>query len=84
VLDLHGWGDLADRLNTLSRRQAWDEMAAAIDDEVLDTFAVAGDPATAAAGLRERFGDIIDRISFYMPYEADPAQVAALHAALRG
>jgi probable F420-dependent oxidoreductase len=84
VLELHGWGDLADRLNTLSRRQAWDEMAAAIDDEVLDTFAVAGDPPTVAAGLRARFGDLIDRISFYLPYEADPAQVTALHAAMHG
>jgi hypothetical protein len=37
-----------------------------------------------AAGLRERFGGLIDRISFYLPYEGDPAQVAALRAALRG
>jgi probable F420-dependent oxidoreductase len=84
VLELHGWGDLADRLNTLSRRQAWDEMASAIDDDVLDTFAVAGDAATVAAGLRERFGDLIDRISFYLPYPADPEQVAGLRDALRG
>src|SRR5690348_18117834 len=37
VLELHGWGDLADQLNLLSRRQAWAEMAALISDEVLDT-----------------------------------------------
>jgi probable F420-dependent oxidoreductase len=84
VLELHGWGDLADRLNTLSRRQDWEEMAAAIDDDVLGTFAVAGDPANVAAGLRSRFGGLVDRISFYLPYAADPVQVAALHAAIRG
>jgi probable F420-dependent oxidoreductase len=84
VLELHGWGDLADRLKTLSRRQAWDEMASAIDDDVLDTFAVAGDAATVAAGLRDRFGALIDRISFYLPYQAGPEQVAALREALRG
>jgi probable F420-dependent oxidoreductase len=83
VLELHGWGDLADRLKTLSRRQAWDEMASAIDDDVLDTFAVAGDAATVAAGLRDRFGALIDRISFYLPYPAGPGQVAALREALR-
>jgi probable F420-dependent oxidoreductase len=83
VLELHGWGDLADRLNTLSRRQAWAEMAEAIDDEVLGTFAVAGDAESVAAQLQTRFGDLIDRISFYLPYAAEPAQVAALHAALR-
>lgn len=83
VLELHGWGDLADRLNTMSRRKAWDEMAAAIDDDVLDAFAVSGDAARVAAALRQRFDGLIDRISFYLPYPADPAEVAALHAALR-
>jgi probable F420-dependent oxidoreductase len=83
VLDLHGWGELADRLKTLARQQAWEEMAAAIDDDVLDTFAVPGDAATVAAALRSRFGGLIDRISFYLPYRADPAEVTALHAAVR-
>ena len=83
VLDTHGWGELADRLTVMSRRQAWDEMAAAIDDEVLDVFAVAGDAPAVARRLRERFGDIVDRISFYTPYDADPAQLSAVTAALR-
>jgi probable F420-dependent oxidoreductase len=83
VLELHGWGELADRLNALSRRQSWDEMADAVTDDVLDAFAVAGDPATVAAGLRERFGSTIDRISFYTPYEADRYQLAALRSAIR-
>jgi probable F420-dependent oxidoreductase len=82
VLDLHGWGDLADRLTSLARRQAWAEMTAEITDEVLDTFAVAGDAATVAAGLRGRFGELVGRISLYTPYEADPAQLAATRAAL--
>ncbi|WP_328469733.1 TIGR03617 family F420-dependent LLM class oxidoreductase [Actinoplanes sp. NBC_00393] len=84
VLELHGWGELADRLNLLSRRQAWAEMAAEIDDDVLDAFAVSGDPATVAAGLRARFGRVIDRISLYTPYEADRYQMAAVRSALRG
>jgi probable F420-dependent oxidoreductase len=69
VFDLHGWGGLADQLNQLSRRQAWAEMAGLITDDVLDTFAVSGD---VAAGLQQRFDGLIDRISFYTPYEADP------------
>jgi probable F420-dependent oxidoreductase len=69
VFDLHGWGGLADQLNQLSRRQAWAEMAGLITDDVLDTFAVSGD---IAAGLQHRFDGLIDRISFYTPYEADP------------
>jgi probable F420-dependent oxidoreductase len=72
VLELHGWGELADRLNAMSRRQAWDEMTGEITDEVLTTFAVTGD---VAAGLRERFGAMIGRISLYTPYEVDPGLV---------
>ena len=83
VLDRHGWGDLHERLNAMSRGQAWAEMADAIGDDVLDTFAVSGDAAAVAAGLQTRFGDIVDRISLYTPYPADPAQLAAVAAALR-
>jgi probable F420-dependent oxidoreductase len=79
VFDLHGWGELADRLNALSRRRAWAEMTALIDDDVLDTFAVSGD---VAARLRERFGGLVDRISLYTPYDVDPALVAAVRAGL--
>ncbi|WP_433291177.1 TIGR03617 family F420-dependent LLM class oxidoreductase [Actinoplanes sp. CA-030573] len=81
VLELHGWGELADRLNGLSRRQAWAEMAGLITDDVLDTFAVGGD---VAKGLRERFGDLIDRLSFYTPYGVDAAELNALRAAVAG
>ena len=81
VLELHGWGELADRLNALSRHQAWTEMAALITDDVLDTFAVAGD---VPRGLRERFGSTIDRISLYTPYPLDPALTGEVRAALRG
>jgi probable F420-dependent oxidoreductase len=69
VLELHGWGDLADRLNHLSRQRAWAEMAGLISDDVLDTFAVGGD---VARGLRDRFEGLVDRISFYTPYEVEP------------
>ena len=84
VLETHGWGELAERLNGLSRRQAWAEMAAEIDDEVLNTFAVAGDAATVVRGLRDRFGDVVDRISLYTPYTTDPADLAAVREGLRG
>jgi alkanesulfonate monooxygenase SsuD/methylene tetrahydromethanopterin reductase-like flavin-dependent oxidoreductase (luciferase family) len=83
VLELHGWGGLADQLNALSRQQAWAEMGELITDDVLDAFAVAGTPAAVAAELRRRFGDLITRISLYTPYQADQREVAAVVAALR-
>ncbi|GAA4878342.1 LLM class F420-dependent oxidoreductase [Pseudonocardia benzenivorans] len=83
VLEAHGWEDLHVRLNGLSRRQAWDEMAGLIDDEIVDTFAVGGTPEQAAAGLRERFGGLATRLSLNTPYEADPELVLATAKALR-
>ncbi len=83
VLEQHGWGDLHVTLNHLSRRGAWDEMADAITDEVLDAFAVSGTPAEVAASLRERYGDTVNRISFYTPYPVDPSQTQAVASLLR-
>ena len=83
VLEHHGWGELADRLNGLSRQQAWDEMAGLIDDDVLDAFAVSGTPADVATGMVARYGSMVDRISLYTPYEADPQLVLDTTTRLR-
>ena len=81
VLDLHGWGDLADRLNGLSRRQAWDEMATLITDDVLNAFAIGGDDV--AGQLRARFDGVIDRLSFYTPYPVDEEILRGVREGLR-
>ncbi|HXB50305.1 MAG TPA: TIGR03617 family F420-dependent LLM class oxidoreductase, partial [Streptosporangiaceae bacterium] len=83
VLDLHGWGELHEKLNLLSRRQEWAAMGQLISDDVLNAFAITGDPAQVAAELLARFGDIVNRISLYTPYSADTALVTAVTAALR-
>ena len=72
VLDLHGWGDLQTDLNRMSKEGKWVEMGELIDDEILGTFAVTGEPEEIATQLHERYGDIVDRLSFYAPYQADP------------
>jgi probable F420-dependent oxidoreductase len=74
VLDLHGWGDLHPELNTLSKRGEWVKMGELIDDEVLDAFAVVCPIDQVASQVRSRFGDVVDRFSFYAPYKMDPDQ----------
>jgi probable F420-dependent oxidoreductase len=74
VLDVHGWGGLQDELNTLSKQGKWVEMGGLIDDEILNTFAVVGGPESIAPELHRRYGDVIQRISFYAPYASDPAR----------
>jgi probable F420-dependent oxidoreductase len=71
VLEIHGWGGLQEELNALSKQGKWVEMGTLIDDEVLNTFAVVGQPEKIAPELGRRYGDVIQRISFYAPYESD-------------
>ncbi len=85
VLELHGWGGLQDELNGLSKQGRWVEMGGLIDDEILNTFAVVGEPEQVGAELLRRYGDTIQRISLYTPYATAPDRwrpvVAALTAA---
>ena len=74
VLDLHGWGDLQDDLNRMSKEGRWSEMGDLIDDEILQEFAVMAPLDQVAAGLIDRWGDALGRISFYTPYESDTSQ----------
>jgi probable F420-dependent oxidoreductase len=82
VLDLHGWGELGVALNRLSRGtddDRWRQMGELIDDEVLHAFAVVAEPAQLGAAVLERFGDIVDRFTFYAPYpHADDLFVPAV------
>ncbi len=83
VLELHGWGGLQDELNSLSKQGKWVEMGGLIDDEILNTFAVVGEPEQIAPELHQRYGDVIQRISFYAPYKTDPDRWAGVLAALK-
>ncbi len=83
VLDVHGWGDLQVRLNNMSKLGEWERMGELIDDEILNTFAVVGEPEEIAPELAKRYGDVVQRISFYAPYESDPDRWGAVMHALQ-
>jgi probable F420-dependent oxidoreductase len=75
VLEAHGWGELQDELNRLSKQGRWMEMGALIDDRMLDAFTVRCEPKDVAARLRARYGGLVDRISLIChshPHRADP------------
>lgn len=67
VMDLHGWGELQEELHGLSRQRRWDEMAGLVDDDVLDAFAVRGDPRQLAGHIVHRFAGLVDRVTFLSP-----------------
>ena len=73
VLELHGWGGLADELHRLSvgrDEQRWTAMAALVDDEVLETVAIVAAPDDLAGAVRARFGGLVDRFSVYASHPA--------------
>src|SRR4029079_817167 len=65
VLELHGWGDLQDDPNPMSKEGKWKEMGELITDEILDAFPVVAEPEGIAPELNKRYGDVVSRLSFY-------------------
>jgi probable F420-dependent oxidoreductase len=77
VLESIGRGALQPELNRLSKAGQWDEMGRRIDDEVLDAFAIVGEPHEIAAKIARRYGGIFDRILGGAP-AGDPDEGARL------
>jgi len=63
VLQQHGWEGLQPEANRLSKEGKWMEMAALVDDEMLRTFAVVGEPADVARQIVDRFANKVERVS---------------------
>jgi probable F420-dependent oxidoreductase len=83
VLEHHGWGDLQTELNALSKQGQWGPMGDLVTDEMLHAFAVVAEPADLPKGILARFGGVVDRVSFYTPYQSDPGQWQSMLAELR-
>ena len=80
-LELYGWRAVGENLQQMTRDKRWAEMAPAISDAMLDEFVVCGDYVVIADELRRRFAGLATRITF--PVAEDPAQAAAIAAAVR-
>ena len=78
VLEAEGWGELQPELRQMTKEGRWHEMAARITDEMLDRIAFVGTPKEIATKLRERYGDLADRIAFASPYPISPACAAEI------
>ena len=83
VLELHGWGDLQEELNRLSKQGQWVEMGELIEGDVLDEFAVVASPEDVPGQIKSRYGDLLDRLSFYAPYKSDPGRWRSVIAELK-
>jgi probable F420-dependent oxidoreductase len=68
VLDVHGWGEVGERLGGLAREKKWDEMPKQITDEMLRAFAVEAAPDEVGPALAERYEGLIGRVALYVPF----------------
>lgn len=71
LMELHGWGDICDRLHELSIKGEWDKMAAEVTDEVLHEFVVEGSWEAMGQNLKSRYGDLVDRVRLYFPFDGE-------------
>jgi probable F420-dependent oxidoreductase len=83
VLESIGYGELQPELRRLSKEGRWSEMAALIEPELLDQISISGIPADVGARMQERFGSIVDRLGFYLPYAVAPGLLAEVVASAR-
>lgn len=83
VLECHDWQDLQPRLNHLSKNNGWDKMPGLISDEMLETFAVMGEPMEVAEQIKTRYGHLVDRITLenHLPTDVLQQQMAVIKGA---
>ena len=68
VLEMHGWGDLQEKLNEMTRRGDWTGMASLISAAMLDAVATTGTWSEIAGKRKDKYGGILDRLGFYVPF----------------
>jgi probable F420-dependent oxidoreductase len=68
VMELHGWGKVAEQLSAHAARGEWAEMPMLIDDEMLAEFCLVTKEAGLAAELKKRYAGIADRLTLYSPF----------------
>ena len=72
VLELHGWGDVCDRLHGLSLRGEWRKMSSEVGEEMLEEFSVEGSWAEIGPLLARRYRGAADRVRIYIPFDGKP------------
>jgi len=82
VLEQHGWEGVQPELNKLTKNGQWQDIAALITDEMLESIAVSGTPAEVSRQIFERYGSIAARIAPSI-FSGDPSVTAELIKSLK-
>ncbi|HKV45867.1 MAG TPA: TIGR03617 family F420-dependent LLM class oxidoreductase [bacterium] len=68
LLDVLGYGDVADRLHRLVRERRPEELSAQLPDAVVDAVVVRGSYEEIGQALRARYAGLVDRVASYWPF----------------
>ncbi len=68
VMDLHGWGGIAETLSAHAAKGEWAEMPMLITDEMLGEFCLVTDESRLADDLKRRYEGLADRLTLYTPF----------------
>jgi len=71
VMELHGWGDVCDRLNALSKSGEWQKMGSEVSEDMTKEFVVEGRWDEMGAILRSRYRGLADRVRLYIPFDGE-------------
>ena len=68
LLEVLGYGDVADRLHQMVRERRADAMAAQLPDAVVEAVVVRGSYEEIGRALRRRYEGLVDRVASYWPF----------------
>lgn len=71
LMDMHGWGDVCERLHEHSVKGEWGRMAGEVSDEMLDAFVVKGAWGELGEEMASRYDGLVDRVRLYIPFDGD-------------
>ncbi|MFP6655217.1 MAG: TIGR03617 family F420-dependent LLM class oxidoreductase, partial [Myxococcota bacterium] len=84
TLACHGWDDVHEELNRMSKKGLWDKMSPLISDEILEAIAVVGPRAEIPKLISERLEGIADSVSLTHNRLPDPTHWADIVSAMKG
>ena len=74
VLESHGFLEIGHELHEMSLKGQWAEMAELVSDEMLDAFSVSGEYDEIADRFVDRYGGLLDEVSFKLVCEKQPEE----------
>lgn len=84
TLELHGWADLGERLQQMTRSGSWDQLSTLVTDEVIEALVPQATWADLPATIADWFTGLVDGVILPVPPDpADDGRFAEVVAAVR-